>query len=78
MLTDLTPRQQAAALVIRLTGAARDVARSLSQPELDFGGVYNGVQVDPLTYVVIGLQLRFGQLSDESRLAAMNEFMAFR
>ena len=49
----------------------------MSHQELMFGGVINGVQLDPVAYLLKGLEERFGQLDDEQRLAAMTEFPAF-
>ena len=39
MLTDLTPAQQAASIVMRLGGAARDLARTITATEIRTGGV---------------------------------------
>ena len=70
MLTDLQPAQQAAAIVMRLGGAARELVRSITPDEILNGGQINGVQVDPITYIVAGLQQRFAMLDDEHRLAS--------
>ena len=40
------------------------------------GGQINGVQVDPITFIVAGLQQRFAMLDDEHRLAAMIQLLA--
>ncbi len=77
LLTDLQPHQQAAAVVMRLGGSAREAARTLSAAELMHGGEIGGIHYDPVTYILAGLQMRFGQLDDETRLASMNEFLAF-
>ena len=77
LLTDLTPAQQAAAISMRLGGEARNCVRAMSYNEIVNGGVVNGVQLDPVSYIIAGLDLRFAQMADESRLAAMSEFMAF-
>ena len=78
MLTDLQPARHVAAIVMRLGGAARELARSLTPAELMNGGIINGAQVHPITYIVAGLQLRFGQLDDESRLVAMAQLLAIQ
>jgi hypothetical protein len=49
LLTDLQPAQQAAAIVMRLGGAAREFVRSITPDEILNGGQINGVQVDPIT-----------------------------
>ena len=78
MLTDLAPHQQAAAIIMRLGGAARDMARTITPQELINGGAVNGVQLDPVSYVIHGLHTRFAQLGEESRLVAMTEMLSFQ
>ena len=41
------------------------------------GGILNGVQVDPVTYLLGGLHAKFSALEEESRLTAMTEMLAF-
>ena len=69
MLTDLQPHQHAAAIVMRLGGTAREMARMITPPELMYGGVRNGVSIDPVTYLLGALQERFAALDEEARLA---------
>ena len=38
----------------------------------------NGQPLDPVSYLLVGLETRFAQLADETRLAAMNELTAFQ
>eukprot|EP00969_Alexandrium_andersonii_P132616 5864267-Alexandrium_andersonii.AAC.1 len=66
MVTDLQPYQQAAAVVLRLGGPAREYARQFAPQELTQGGVIDGVMLDPVSYIVAGLQKRFAQLDDET------------
>ena len=56
ILADLEPHQQVAAIVMRLGGAAREMARGITPQELAAGGAINGVQYDPVAYIVFGLQ----------------------
>ena len=70
MLTDLQEHQQAAAIVSRLGGAARELTRGITPSELATGGQVDGIQLSPVSYIVAGLQMRFSQLEDEARLAA--------
>ena len=77
MLTDLAPHQQVAAIILRLEGAARELARTLTPQEITQGGMINGVMVDPVSYIVYGLHARFAQLGEESRLVAMTEMLSF-
>ena len=76
-ITDLPSSAQAAALVMRLTGQARETARSIPCEELRNGGWVRGVRYDAVGYILAGLTARYAQLGDESRLAAMMEFMNF-
>ena len=77
MLTDLLPRQQCAAIVMRLQGGAREIARMITPQEMINGGMLNGVMVDPVTYLLGALHAKFSQLEEESRLTAMTEMLAF-
>ena len=47
MMTDLAPCQQVAAVILRLSGAAKDLARTLTPHEIMHGGVVGGNQLDP-------------------------------
>ncbi len=71
MLTDLQPHQQCAAITMRLAGSAREMARMITPQEMMFGGVRNGVAMDPVTYMLGALQTRFAALEEETRLSSM-------
>ncbi len=77
MLTDLQPHQQCAAIILRLGGAAREMARMMTPQEMAVGGMRNGVAVDPVTYLLGALHSRFAALEEESRLTSMTEMLAF-
>ena len=77
MVTDLPPRQQGAALIMRLTGAAKHSTRTLSPDEIYNGGVVRGRRLEPIGYILAGLSMRYAQLGDETRLAAMIEYQNF-
>ena len=53
-LTDLAPDQQAAAIILRLEGAAHESARCLSQQEIANGGIVRGRRLDPVSYILAG------------------------
>ena len=78
MLTDLQPQQQASAIVMRLGGAARDMARLISPDELLHGGMHNGVMLGSVTFLIAQLHQRFAPLEEESRLTSMMEMMSFQ
>ena len=42
------------------------------------GGVINGQQLDPVTFLLTSLHNRFSALEEESRLQAMTEMLAFQ
>ena len=48
----LSPSQQAAALQLGLRGIARDFALTIPPAAINFGAVINGVQSDPVTYLL--------------------------
>ena len=52
--------------------------RGIALQELASGGAIHGVQYDPVVCIVVGLQQRFAQLDDESRLVAMTQRLAFQ
>ena len=76
-VTDLNPAQQAAAVILRLTGTAGMTARDLTVDEQHNGGVINGRRLDPVSYIMAGLSMRYARLGDESRLMAMTQYEAF-
>ena len=65
LTTDLQPHQQCAAVIQRLGGTARDLARQMTPAELLNGGMVNGAQVDPVSLLLDGLQQRFGMLEGD-------------
>ena len=77
LATDLQPHQLAPAVVLRLQGSAREVARELSPQELVNGGMVDGRQLDALSYLINGLQTRFAPLAEETALRAISELTGF-
>lgn len=75
--SDLEPHQQCALVISQLGGAAREVARTLTPAEVWQGGVVNGQQLDPVSYLIHGLSVRFGPLDDEVRLRAAQDLLNF-
>ena len=75
---ELDQAQITVALIKRLTGAAREASRAIGYNEITNGGTINGIHHDPVSYLLNGLEMRFGQLHDEQRLAAMVEFKNFK
>ena len=62
MMTDLAPYQQVAAVILRLSGAPNEIMN---------GGMSDGMLLDPLSYLVVGLHVRFAPPGEETRLQAM-------
>ena len=77
MLTDLQPHEQCAAIIMRLGGGAREMARMITPQEMMNGGILNGVAVDAVTYLIGTLHAKFSVLEEERRLTAMTEMLAF-
>ena len=42
------------------------------------GGTLGGEQLEPVSYLITGLQLRFGQTYHDAKLAARTEFRSFK
>ena len=76
MLTDLAPSQQCAAIIMRLGGQARELARMVSPQEIMSGRWHDGVLLDPVTYLLGAPQLWFACLEEEMRLQSMTEMLA--
>ena len=69
--------QKTAAIILQLGGAARELARSMSYHDITQGGLINGTQVDPVTYLLTHLAHQLAPLGEEARLRAMGELMNF-
>ena len=63
--------------LLQLGGAARELARSLTPNEVFNGGQINGVMLDPVSYLLHGLQQRFAPLDEENRLRAAQDLLSF-
>jgi len=70
--------RKAACVLMSLRGAAEEFARMYPADAITGGGIINGINTDPLTYLMHTLSERFSQLGEETRLAAMTELMHFR
>ena len=62
---------------MRLHGSARGLGRTVTPLEIMHGGVVNGQQLDPVSYIIHGFHTRFALLDEEAILSAMTEMMAF-
>ena len=69
--TELEPARKAAAVMLNLRAAAREVSRQIPPQAIVDGGVINGIAVDPLTFLMHALQERFGNLGAEVRVQAV-------
>ena len=76
--SDLEPHRQAALIISQLGGAARDLARTLTPQEIFQGGVVNGQQLDPVSFLIHGLSSRFSPLDDEIRIRAAQDLLHFQ
>ena len=65
------------ALVIALEGAAQEWSRTIPYTAYLQGGTINGIQVDPMTFVMHAIASKYSQVSEEARMQAMLELMAF-
>ena len=75
--SDMDPVRKAAALTLQLRGGALMLIRALPPQTLLHGGLVNGVQVEPMTYIMHSLAERYGQLGEEVRLSAIAELFTF-
>ena len=75
--SEMDPMRKAAALVLQLRGGARMLVRALPPQTLIQGGLVNGMQVDPMTYIMHALAERYGELGEEVRMGAIAELFNF-
>ena len=68
--TDVPPHCQCACIAGKLSGTARELARTMSPNEKMYGGQIDGQDVDPVTLLLYALQVRFASLGEETRLQA--------
>ena len=64
-------------MLMRLTGSARELARSMTSDEILHGAVYEGTPPDPVGCILAKLR-GLWQLEEASRLALMTEMLTFR
>ena len=75
MNPDLSESRKAAAIVSQLRGAAAELGREILAATLVNGGPINGIQADPMTYVMQTLSESYAVLGEEQRLHVLTELM---
>ena len=75
--TQLEPARKAAAFIMRLQGSAREFANNMPPHTVIHGGIVNGVQVEPTSFLMHALAERYAALGEEASLDAMAAFMNF-
>ena len=87
MATDVPQERHCATIVLRLTGAAKELAEELTPQQLQNGGLIPALdnfgnptteQVNAVTFLMHQLNARFGPLDEEIRLKAVHEWNNFR
>ena len=78
LASELDSGQQCAAIIAKLQGGARVIARGLSMQEMTRGGVINGQHVNAVTFLLTQLAASYAPLGEEQRLQAMGDLMQFR
>ena len=73
----MTPTAQAAAIQIGLRGVASDFAFELPPEAISQGALINNVMVDPVTYLIFQLGLRFQAFDEEIILAHSTAIIDF-
>ena len=77
LASDMEPHQQAAAILLRLGGPARDLLRNMSGDEMRNGAMVQGQHLDPVTLIITTLATNFAPMGEESRLEAIRELFQF-
>ena len=79
--------RHSATIILRLTGAAKDLAEELGPdnianggqiPRMDAQGNVTMEHANAVTYLMHHLQTRFGPLDEETRLKAVHEWNSFK
>ena len=74
---NMNPAQKAAAVAMKLRGSAARLAESIPPQILVNGAVINGVQIDPMSYIMHTLSEHYARLGEEQQLTAFADFMNF-
>ena len=77
MNPDLSESRKAIAIVSQLRGAAAELGREILAATLVNGGPINGIQADPMTYVMHILAENYAVLGEEQRLHVLTDLMTF-
>ena len=78
LIWSITSDMDASASVVSvLQGSGRDFASNLPPMTLIQGGRLNGVDTDPLTYLMYQLSARFARLGEQVRIGSIGELMTF-
>ena len=79
MMTEMSPHQQAPAIVLRLQGQASEVARLIPPEQLVLGvDLADGTHIDAVTNLMTHLSQRFAAYPEEERNEAMLRVWNFR
>ena len=76
----MLPHQQAAAIIGQLGGAAGILLKELSVNDVANGGPHAtaGELLEPVSYILAGLQIRHGPLAAEEHMMHMQKYMRFK
>ena len=75
--SEKSQQAQVSMIIRRLGGTARELADLLTPQEMFLGGVVEGIQLEPVAYLIQGLQRKFASLDEEARLRALLNMMRF-
>ena len=73
-----TPTAQAASIQLALRGTARQFALTVPYSAITSGAAINGINADPVTYLMYALAGQFEQLEDERAMSSGNQILDFR
>ncbi len=73
-----TPTAQAASIQLALRGTARDFALTVPYSAITAGAAINGINADPVTYLMYALANQYEQLEDERAMSSGNMILDFR
>jgi hypothetical protein len=74
---NMNSAQKAAAVSLKLRGSAKRLARNIPPQVMINGGLIQGVQLDPMGYLMHVLSEPFARLGEEQNLSAIANIMTF-
>ena len=74
---EMTAQRKAAWLASSLENGTRELVNTMPAQAMIHGGQINGVQVDPMAFILHSLAERYAPLGEETRMRAARDLLEF-